>query len=73
MLIVWECELRTIELGAFIELTKLTELFLSYTDINEIIPGTFENTGNLENLDLQSNRIEHFNRDMFSGLDKRNK
>ena len=47
MLSTWECELSTIDLGAFIELTKLTELFLSYTDINEIIPGTFENMGNM--------------------------
>ena len=46
MLSTWECELRTIELGAFIGLTKLTEL-LSYTDINEIITGTFENMGNM--------------------------
>ena len=70
---MWECELRTIELGAFIGLTKLTELFLTYTDINEIIQGTFENMGNLENLALQSNIIEHSDRDVFSGLVNRNK
>jgi hypothetical protein len=34
------------------------------------MPGTFEKTISLENLDLKSNRIAHVDRDMFSGLFK---
>jgi len=44
-------------LGAFNVLTKLTRLELFSNEINEIIPGTFENMSSLEHLDLRYNNI----------------
>jgi len=42
ILSLWECRLRTIELGEFNGLTNLTEL-LKVGEISKIKPGTFEN------------------------------
>ena len=42
------CDLRTIELGAFNGLTKLTELSIYDNKISELISDTFVNLGNLE-------------------------
>ena len=67
---LWRCGLRTIKIGAFYGLTKLTHLYIVNNEMCEIIPGTFENMINLENLNLAGNRIEHVDRDMFSGLFK---
>ena len=60
--------LRTIELGTFNGLSKLTELYLFGNEIDEIIPGTFENINSLEYLNLEFNRLKHVNSDLFSGL-----
>ena len=62
------CELRTIELGAFNGLTKLTGLSMQGNKISDILPGTFENMSSLEYLDLRNNEIKHLNSAMFGGL-----
>lgn len=62
------CGLETIELGAFIGLTKLTYLSFRMNKLSEIIPGTFQNLCNLEYLDLHNNTIGHLEVDVFSGL-----
>ena len=67
LLIVLLCGLRTIELGAFNGLTKLTYLSISMNYICDI-PCTFENMTNLEYLDLSYNRIEHVESAVFSRL-----
>jgi hypothetical protein len=68
VLLVRQCGLRTIELGAFNGLSELTTLTLSGNEISEIIPGTFESLGKLERLDLSYNTLEHLDIDVFSGL-----
>jgi Leucine-rich repeat (LRR) protein len=65
---IYECGLRTIELGAFSGLTKLTDLVLWRNEISEIVPGTFENMNSMEWLVLGRNRLEHLDSDVFSGL-----
>ena len=68
LLDVTECELRTIELGAFNGLTELTALFMWNNKISEIMPGSFEKMSSLEYLDLSKNKIKHLNSAVFSGL-----
>jgi len=62
------CELRTVDLGAFNGLTKLTGLTMRGNQLCELLTGTFESLRSLENLDLSNNRIEHIDNDLFSGL-----
>ena len=62
------CGLRTIYLGAFNGLTKLTKLYVKFNRISEIIPGTFENKSNLKYHDLRHNKLKHLDSDVFSGL-----
>jgi len=68
ILIVSNCVLRTIELGAFNGLTKLTELSINVNKIREIISGTFEDMMSLKILDLRYNGIEHLDRHLFVRL-----
>jgi hypothetical protein len=65
---VWWCGLRTIEVGAFNGLNKLTYLAISNTEISKIITGTFENLSNLEYLFLHDNNLQHLDSDVFRGL-----
>jgi reticulon-4 receptor-like 2 len=67
-LVIWECGLRTIELGAFSGLTNLALLDMSFNEISEIIPGTFVDMNSLEYLILYSNRIKLLHNDEFRGL-----
>jgi len=69
-LVARNCGLRTIKLGAFNGLTKLTGLYIGHNEISEILPGTFESMNSLEYLDLGSNRLVKFDSGVFSGLDK---
>jgi len=65
---MYDCGLRTIELGAFNGLTELTELSMQSNKISEITPGTFQNLNSLEALDLNNNKLEHWDSAVFSGL-----
>ena len=65
---IFKCGLRTIQLGAFNGLTKLTGLSLVFNKIRAIIPGTFETTNILKNLDKGNNGIVHVDSAVFSGL-----
>jgi len=62
------CGLRTIELGAFNGLTKLTTLSMRNNEISEITPGKFQNLNSLEALLLNNNKLEHWDSAVFSGL-----
>jgi Leucine-rich repeat (LRR) protein len=68
LLFVLDCQLQTIELGAFNGLTKLTHLSMSINEISEIIPRTFEKMICLGKLEISDNRTEHLAVDVFSGL-----
>ena len=65
---VVSCGLRTIELGAFNGLTKLTGLGIWGNEICEIKPGTFENMISLKLLDIGNNRLVKLHSGVFSGL-----
>ena len=67
-LIINNCGLRTIELGAFNGLTELTTLSMKNNKISEISPGTFQNLNSLEALDLNKKKLEHWDSVVFSGL-----
>jgi Leucine-rich repeat (LRR) protein len=64
------CQLETIQLGAFNELTELIHMSVVSNDIREIIPRTFETMSSLDYLDLRENRIEHLEIYVFAGLFK---
>jgi len=68
ILFIDNCGLRTIELGAFNGLPKLTKLSMQNNEISEITPGTFRNLNSLEALDLNNNKLEHCDSAVFSGL-----
>ena len=65
---MYNCGLRTIELGAFNGLTELTHLSMQSNKISEITPGTFQNLNCLEALDLNNNKLEQCDSAVFSGL-----
>jgi hypothetical protein len=69
-LYLYECGTRTVELGAFNGLKKLTFLSMYVNEISELLTGTFDSMSSLEHLDISNNRIEHLDRDIFSGLVK---
>jgi Leucine-rich repeat (LRR) protein len=62
---MFDCQLQTIELGAFNGLTQLTYLSMSFNHISETIPRTFENMSRLEILGLPYNSIQYLESDAF--------
>jgi len=68
LLHITRCGLRTIEVGAFNGLRKLTILSMQGNEISELIPGTFEDLNSLLYLGLDRNKIEHLDSAVFSGL-----
>jgi hypothetical protein len=68
ILLVGECGLKTIEVGAFNGLTKLKHLTIIDNEISEIIPGTFKDLLNLEFIALWNNTLKHVESAVFSGL-----
>jgi hypothetical protein len=65
---IFGCGLKTMDVGAFNSLTKLTNLSLSLNLISKIKPGTFEKLSRLKSLDLSNNHLEHLDDDAFRGL-----
>ena len=47
---------------------KVYSLVYRGNEISELVTGTFENMSNLEHLELEHNRLEHLDSDVFSGL-----
>jgi len=68
-LIITNCQVETLEVGAFNGFKELKSLGLSHNNISEIIPRTFEDMSSLYHLYLADNIIEYLEVGVFCGLD----
>lgn len=61
-------DINSIPVGAFANLSSLTDLILADNEIGHIAPGTFTGLDSLLTLGLDGNRISELPRDEFAGL-----